>query len=188
METKKLLIIEGGDKRKVNGDLKKGFEKLLNQRLSDNSPKIVLGGGKFQSIHQFKTNAQKANFIFLLIDLDATETERENDVAKNNLQNLSNSIFYMIQSMEAWFLSQPNILDDFFGKDSNSNKKISNKIPKKKASQIPNPYEFLKNLTKNSKRGTYHKIKHAVGLLILLDAPKLEEDFIDFKRLIESLQ
>lgn len=187
MATKTFLFIEG-ESNSPNGDLLFGYKKLLEQKLKGKMPRIILGDGKKQTIDKFLNNRFGADKNLLLIDLDANEIEKENDLKENNLNSKSDFVFFMIQSMEAWFLSQPNILDDFFGKDSNSNKKISNKIPKKKASQIPNPYEFLKNLTKNSKRGTYHKIKHAVELLILLDAPKLEEDFIDFKRLIESLQ
>jgi hypothetical protein len=34
----------------------------------------------------------------------------------------------------------------------------------------------------------YHEIKHAVELLERLDATKLENDFPDFKRLIERLK
>jgi hypothetical protein len=89
--------------------------------------------------------------------------------------------------MESWFLSQPDILDKFYGLDNNK-KKVSEKISKKKAIEIPHPDEELMRITKNTQKGKYHKIKHAVELLKLLDANKLEIDFLDFKKLIERLK
>jgi len=186
MATKTFLFIEG-ESNSPNGDLLFGYKKLLEQKLKGKMPRIILGDGKKQTIDKFLNNRFGADKNLLLIDLDANEIEKENDLKENNLNSKSDFVFFMIHEMEAWFLSQPEILDGFYGVDSNK-KKVSDKIPNKKVSDIPNPDEFLQNLTKNSKRGTYHKIKHAVELLILLDAPKLEKDFIDFKRLIESLQ
>lgn len=93
----------------------------------------------------------------------------------------------MIQEMENWFLSQPDILDEYYGKDLTIKKAISEKLPKKKASDIEHPDEKLQELTKNTKRGAYHKIRHGVELLKKLDATKLEKDIPEFKKLIEKL-
>ena len=186
MAANTILFIEGQPKT-TNGDLKKGFVKLLQQNFTVKLPRIILGGGKLQTINKFKTNQLEAKSFLLLVDLDNTESERENDLKTNSIIQVEDSIFYMIQEMESWFLSQPEILDNFFG-DGLSGKKISSKIPKKKTSEILNPAELLLSITKNSKRGTYHKIKHAVELLKLLDACQLEKDFPDFKRLIEKLK
>jgi len=42
-------------------------------------------------------------------------------------------------------------------------------------------------LTKNTKKGTYHKVNHGTQLLELLDANQLENRFSEFKDLIEKL-
>jgi hypothetical protein len=88
----------------------------------------------------------------------------------------------MIQEMESWFLSQPDILVNFYGCD------VTRKIPQKDAKEIQNPAEFLKEITKHTKKGKYHKVKHGVELLKKLNANKLEEYFVDFASLIENLK
>jgi Domain of unknown function (DUF4276) len=87
----------------------------------------------------------------------------------------------MIQEMEAWFISQPTILDKFY------NHSISNKLAKKPAHEFPQLDKELQRITKDTSKGTYHKIRHGAQLLKLLDADKLCSDFKDFKRLVDSL-
>lgn len=71
----------------------------------------------------------------------------------------------MVQEMEAWFLSQPKILDQYYKVE------LSKKLPKPSPQHISNPCAILKQHTQKSKskKGTYHKIKHGVDLLGLLD-------------------
>ncbi len=192
MEAKKIILFVEGEPNSPNGDLRMGLEKLLKQKLKGKMPRIILGGGysqggKSQTIQKFKTNKLQTDLALLLVDLDKPETERENDLKQENLTEHRNNVFYMIHEMESWFLSQPEILDRFYGID-NCKKKVSDKIPKKRAIEIPHPDEELMKITKNTKRGEYHKIKHAVELLKLLDANKLEIEFSDFKRLIERIK
>jgi len=143
-------------------------------------PRIVMGDGKHQAIKKF-TPFKNVRYPRLLIDLDEKENIRFDDLKKNNLSNKSDLVFYMIQEMEAWFLSQPEILDDYYSG------KISKKIPKGLASAISKPSDLLYKITKSSKKKKYHKVVHAVDLLQKLDATKLMVDFEDFKRLIETL-
>lgn len=186
MATKVILFIEG-ESNSPNGDLRQGFISLLKKLLEGKLPRIIMGDGKKQTIDKFLNNRFDAQSL-LLVDLDAEEIERENDLNKNGLAKYSESVFYMIQEMEAWFLSQPNILEEFYGKDKNG-KNISSKIIKNKAELISNPDEVLQKITKNcNKKATYHKIKHAVELLMLLDAKKLVEEFPDFRNLIEEIR
>ena len=94
----------------------------------------------------------------------------------------------MIQEMESWFLSQPAILDEYYGVTS-SGKLISGKIPKRRSSEIENPKEVLKDITSKLNKGEkYHEVNHAADLLGKLDATRLEIDFPEFKNLIEKLK
>lgn len=150
-------------------------------------PKIILGGGKTQTIKKFFHNVYGAEKLFLLIDLDGPEQQKESDLYANGLAPNYDKVFYMIQEMESWFLSQPEILDDFFGKN-NKGKSVSEKITKRKVLEIPYPKDELKKITKDSRRGVYHEIKHAVELLKTLDPEKLENDFQDFRLLIDKIK
>jgi Domain of unknown function (DUF4276) len=185
MATKTILFIEG-IRNSPNGDLMQGFSKLLAQKLKGKLPRIILGDGKNQAIDKFKNNRLECDKSLLLIDLDRESSFIDADLQEHELTHQRENVFYMVQEMEAWFLSQPSILDTFYGKDDNG-KLISEKLVKRKASEIPNPDQLLEELTKNSKKRKYHKVKHAVELLKLLDASKLENEFPDFKRLIEYL-
>ena len=98
-----------------------------------------------------------------------------------NFEQDSQRIFFMVQEMEAWFLSQPNVLDDFY------NHNISIKIRRNPA-EIENPSDKLFELTKNlPKKDPYHKVRHGVALLKLLDLNELMKTFHDVKRLIECI-
>lgn len=173
----KTLFIEGTSDDS-NGDLRQGFNKLLSQKLIGFMPRIVMGDNTPQTIKKF-INCKNRGFA--LVDLDSPESERH---AKVELYNLAgnDSLFFMIQEMESWFLSQPDVLDNFYGHD------ISKRIPQKNVKDIKNPAEFLMEITRHTKKGKYHKVKHGVELLKKLDANKLEECFSDFASLIQNLK
>jgi hypothetical protein len=141
-------------------------------------PTISMGDGKRQTIDKF-INGSNSN---MLCDLDAPESEKENDLKKYNLYQHKESVFYMIQEMEAWFISQPEILDKFY------NLPISKKLTKKHASEFHEPDKELQRITKDSHKGEYHKVHHGAQLLKLLDANKLFKEFPDFKKIIEKLK
>lgn len=186
MALKKILFVEG-EPNTPNGDLRQGFTKLLEKRIGRSLPKITLGGGKYQTIKKLLKNKLEADLVLLLVDLDKPEEQREQDLKDNDLLANKENVFYMIQELESWFLSQPDVLDRFFGVDLNK-KKVSDKLTKKKITEIDDPKRELKNATKGSKRGEYHEIRHCVELLKLLDPTQLEDSFTDFKKLIERLK
>lgn len=177
MVKRKYLFIEGA-KDTRNGNLRAGFGSLLEKMIKGNMPTISMGEGKSQTIDKFKNS----NDSRLLCDLDAPEAKRESDLRKNGLLKSKKVVFYMIQEMEAWFISQPEVLDRFY------NEEISKKLKKKAASEYSEPDKELQKLTKNTKKEAYHKVRHGAQLLTFLDADKLYKDFPDFKRLIDQLK
>ena len=117
----------------------------------------------------------------MLCDLDAAASEIENDLKKNGLSEHKDFVYYMIQEMEAWFISQPEILDKFYAE------KISTKLAKKDAQLFTEPDKELERITKPTKKGKYHKVSHGAELVKLLDANILYNTFSDFKRLVDAL-
>lgn len=174
------LFIEGTTDT-TNGDLRKGFVKLLekNAQLKDNRPRIVMGNDTQQTINKFLNDADMTGC--LLIDLDAPPSEREKKMTEYGLQQCAERVFFMIQEMEAWFFSQPEILEDFYGKD------IIAKLPKKPATEISEPDKALQRLTEKTKKGKYHKVRHGEKLLEQLDVEKLRRDVKEVDRLIQKL-
>ena len=169
---KVILFIEGTTDD-TNGDLRQGFENLLKKELAGKMPTIKLGNGNRQTVDKF-LNTEGSKFI--LIDLDSDTKDARLEAFKLPKAQT----FFMVQAMEAWFLSQPDILTDFYKKEL--------KIPKKHASEISKPDVELKKLTKDLPKKEYHKVRHAVELLSKLDVQKLKDTFPDFKALIEALK
>jgi len=173
------LIIEGGSDTR-NGSLRRGFYELLSKEIEENLiPRIIMGDSKKESIRKFLTIRDSSS---LLIDLDKDKSFRDEDISYNNLQVYKDKVFYMIQEMEAWFLSQTDILASYYPDIDWDD------IRKKEISEIPRPANVLGVLTQKSKSRKYHKIKHAVELLPQLDTKKLATDFSDFQRLLNVLK
>lgn len=172
------LFIEGSTDR-TNGNLREGFAKLFGQKLKDQMPRLVMGNGKDQTIDKFMND--NSDEKFLLIDLDKNENQRTSEITALGLSKYQRSSFFMIQEMEAWILSQPNVLDAYYKGG------ISKQIPSKHSKEISDPSDELVKLTKRTRKGEYHKIKDAVNLLPLLDLSQLEIDFEDVKKLIQTL-
>ncbi len=139
-----------------------------------------MGNGKTQAIRKFKKN-KLSDFSYLLIDLDNVESEKGTELLKYKVSTKEDAIFFMIQEMEAWFLSQPHILDDFYKVS------ISSKLTKRNPKEIADPVAVLQKATKNTRKGKYHKVKHGTALLELLDAKKLKKSFSEFEKLIDKL-
>jgi len=172
-----ILLIEGTED-KSNGNLREGFSILLDKALGNKKPRIIMGGGKSQTIDKFK-NAENA---LLLCDLDAKEAAKVDDLRKNALHNNQDVVFYMIQEMEGWFLSQPEILDAFYFAE------ISKKLAKKHGKLFAEPDKELQKHTRDTRRKIYHKVNHGTQLLGLLDPTKLAADFADFKALVDKIK
>jgi hypothetical protein len=178
MVTNRLYLLIEGTSDTSNGDLRKGFRKLLEQKLKDRMPTIAMCNSKEEAIKKFKNKPSS----LLLCDLDANKENYESDLKKHGLTERRNDVFYMIQEMEAWFISQPDILDEYYEQP------ISKKLPQKPAKDFPEPDTELVGITKDTRKGTYHKVRHGVALLSLLDAKQLCDDFTDFKRLVDRIE
>ena len=119
-------------------------------------------------------NAQAIPHKAAIIDLDGKGSsirQGHYDVAKGNKKSLHgittvDVVYFMVQKMEAWFLSQPEILKEYFGKDFND-------IPFDHPSKIENPDTELMRMTQNLKAKSYHKVRDGSRLLGKLDLHNL---------------
>lgn len=87
---------------------------------------------------------------------------------------LSDRVFWMVQLMEAWFLTDPEALEAYYGKAGFSSKAIGGTqdveaVPKSEV------LRRLKTATKDTSKGAYHKVKHAPHLLEWLDADRVKQ-------------
>lgn len=92
----------------------------------------------------------------------------------------------MIQTMETWIVSDVNTLGEFYGNGF----QVSVLPPLVNLESNPrgNIERALKRATRSTTKGEYHKIKHAGGLLGLLNPTVVGRHCPSCKRLFDVLQ
>lgn len=181
----KTLYIEGTSETD-NGNLRKAFSLLLEKELSGNMPRIIMGDGKNQTIDKFhSTPIKPGENRFLLFDSDEASPDKKSVCDKFNAEKPNRKVdstvdntFLMIQEVEAWILSQPDILTKAGVDMSRFN------IPN--VETISKPSEKLMDLYKHSNK-TYTKVSEFVKIFPLLDSNKLKESCPEYKALIIAL-
>jgi hypothetical protein len=203
------LFIEGGivphandSANSVNNSLRlrEAFKKLFRNAIDENEFKIeidLMGGWK-HAVSAFKTKF--SNQTILLIDLDSKESNREQQIKIFDLEGLEGNSFFMIQKMEAWIISQIDLIDVYLS--NNYTKKGNNKISEDNLvknilpMEIIHPDNVLKKIipkyfciNKNGvqKKLEYGKLKLAPQLIEVLDLPKLQKEFEDVNNLINKI-
>ena len=174
-----VLFIEGESSEAI-ASLRQGFNKLFSQVLAGKMPRIIMGDGLSTTVNKFKKNKRQGT-SFLLVDLDTTEAKKADRLQELDLKDYDKFVFWMVQEMEAWFLSQHEVIDNLYGKGTAA------KLTKKRPQEFKKPSVVLMDITRASKKGKYNKVKNAVEFLEKLDAIQLRKDFPEFDRLVVAL-
>ncbi len=143
-------------------------------------PKIYMGDGITTTIKKFKNN-QREGISFLLVDLDTEEENIAERLNELDLTEHAENVFWMIQEMEAWFLSQPELIDKLYGQS------VAKRLTQKRAQLFEKPSRELMRITRGTPKGEYHKVRDAVDFLERLDAQRLRKDFPQFDELVTKL-
>lgn len=182
----KRLYIEGSSDTD-NGSLKNAFAKLFEKELKGNMPRIVMGDGRSQTIDKFCT----APFLpdeerYLLIDSDKypivkrEECDSFNEAIPNIVCKCDETnTFFMIQEVEAWILSQLDVLCLY---------KII--VPQRTIEQILQIYKPSEDLAMHYEKAKkkYHKVRDFSKLFPSLNVDCLRRDFSDFRELLSKLK
>jgi Domain of unknown function (DUF4276) len=185
----------------TNGSgLRQGFSVLLRQKVSEDDfdLKISMQDSITKAVPNFKKNVGKIPNLLLLIDLDASESERTKRLKDNDLEDFSDRVFFMIQEMEAWFLSQPQAIEKaFLSNLKKPNIAADSILRKQHASAIKKPSDVLSTIFKRHfeitengkpKKRPYKKSSDAQRILQQLNLAQLSNDFGDVARLLEKIQ
>ena len=134
----------------------------------------------------------------ILIDLDGSKDKKNQRLIDNKLTDIQEFIFFMVQRMESWILSQPEVIEEVFKKDKAKPDlvKDDNQIQNKHPEIILNPdfvldkilqrYFVVKKCGKEKKL-KYGKLKHSPDLIEKLDLQKLRNTFEDVEVLIQKI-
>ena len=121
----------------------------------------------------------------LLIDSEGEDIFRLTQSVKSQIGS-TNSIFFMVQLMEAWFLADRQALSSYFGQGFNANSLPNNPniedVPKRDVEAS------LRNATRQSGKGAYHKGNHASDLLGRIDPATVCNACPNFALLVDFLR
>lgn len=208
------ILIEG-DNSKLNREaatigvapsLREAFNVLFKKEV--NPIKFSLSVDTFGSVYNTKkilerTKAQNPQPLFL-IDLDCPKGYKKQRLDDNYYPEDWLRIFFMIQKMEAWILSQPEVIEqygiqnNFFIKRDilpiSNNTLIKNKHPE----EISDPdnviktifrqyFKSIKKVHGKPKPKNYFKTKDAPELIKLLNTQELRATFDEFQMLIDKI-
>jgi hypothetical protein len=175
------IVFEGDPHCANNGSLTKGLRHLFEKDFPGRMPKITVGTSTTEAIRKVvKGQADAA-----VVDLDASDSERDKRLRefREHVGNTGEKqVYFMVQQMEAWFFSQPEILDEYY------HLPIRQKYVNRDARLISDPARELRQLTVGTQKGRYQKIKHGIDLLLRIDPVRLANDFPDFRDVIRFIQ
>lgn len=186
---------------------REAFRKLFQSGIHNPniSFQIENGGGDRNAVKMFLKSAGQ----LLLVDLDGRPETRQQRLAYFeqqfqqfgfNVQTHSGNVFFMVQKMEAWFLSQPDKIELLLEKQKNASQPISNdnNLLNRHPESIVRPDNVMNTIlmryfeeTRNGRpvRMKYHgkKLTLAPRLLETLDIDRLKDTFSDVRAIFNKM-
>jgi hypothetical protein len=182
---------------------RENFHRLLAQVMPTDGDLSIQVIGSIHNAPKYleRINAKKDNAA-LLVDLDGPPSERETRVTEFYGEQDVRCLFFMVQEMESWIISQPKVLDGYAinenlvrgkkNEDIGNNKLLKDKHPQ----DISDPAAKLNTLFRQYfkaqkikdgktklKPRSYIKSKDGPQLIGLLNYDRLKADFEDAERL-----
>lgn len=192
------IYMEGGGKGRATKDtLRQGMERFL-QPLKDAARnkelpwKLVCYGSRDETFKRFRdaVNSSADAVNVLLVDAEGPVSQSPRLHLRNQDKwNLSfapeETIHLMVQTMEAWIVADSAALSSYYGPGFRANKlpKVTDleTVPKRDVEHS------LREATKDTQKGRYHKIKHASDLLKRIDAEKVKARCCHCRRVFKAL-
>ncbi len=181
--------------------LRESFYKLFTQKIDESKFKlnVEIGSSNQQSINFFRNSIKSDRKTYLFIDLDAPKSAKKSFLISNHLNSTETQehVFFMVQEMEAWILSQPDKIESCYShlirRKPSAAILMDNNIVDKNPEDITKPSRVLGiilgryfNIEKKGvkRKKKYNKLIDGANLLELLDMEQLTNDFEDLKRFL----
>jgi hypothetical protein len=101
-------------------------------------------------------------------------------------KSLADSIFWMVHMMEAWFHADKEALKDYY-RDDRFNAGAMSANPRVEEISKKDLMDGLKEATKRTKKGEYHKTKHAPDLLAVIAPERVRRAAPNCKKLFDRI-
>ncbi|HLJ09906.1 MAG TPA: DUF4276 family protein [Planctomycetaceae bacterium] len=197
MTNVRLYVEGGGDQKNTKQLLQNAIGAFLANGLAQfgtkRRPKVIVWGANLHTLALFSAAISKhsQSVCVLLVDADgpvdcapAEQLRRKHDWRKPQAVS-DEQVHLMVQTMEAWIVADREALRDFYGPNLNE-KQLSGRDD---VEEIPTHelLEGLKRATRSTRKGEYHKIRHASILLQRINAGKAASRARHLKSLLEYL-
>ena len=192
------IYMEGGGKGKNSkAALRQGMDEFLREikesaRAKKWRWKLVPCGSRNEAFKSFRRadREMKDSTVVLLVDSEGpvlgSPVNHVNGRDRWEVTEISNEILHlMIQTMESWIVSDPEAMSKYYGQGFRPNAlPASSNLERVNKGDISKALEKATNLTR---KGSYHKIKHARDLLQLIDPRKVRRECPSCDRLFKYL-
>lgn len=200
------ILVEGGVHPNSNASadtfdnsekLRESFQSLLSKGVQDNRIQIKIDTkGSYTSIIKMPLHSNQ----LALLDLDGDQSQRTVRLKEYQLDQHQDFVFFMIQAMESWILSQPDKIETTFEAYT---KIIDDSLAEFQAlkdmspEDISNPSGVLNSLLQSYfesekagkiKKLKYGKLKNSHLMIQQLDPEKLKYQFEDFHYLLNKIK
>lgn len=177
-----MFVEGGGDQPRTLTACRKGFRILFEKALGDRSrPGISACGSRQEAYKDFCLSLEQNPGTFAILLVDAEDPVADGDTVWTHLGKRdawrrpasahNDQAHLMVQCMEAWFLTDPQKLVNYYGQEFKSNALRRN--PQVEAIAKRDIMECLERAT--SETDTYHKTRHAFAILATLDPATIRQ-------------
>jgi hypothetical protein len=190
------IYVEGG-RGPSKAWLRAAFAQFLNKAREDGNRsratlRVVMCGSRQETYEAFRlgTREHTGSIVLLLVDAEGpvAGTEREH-LAEQDRWDLSfakdESVYLMTEVMESWFVADVQALAGFYGQGF-----AAGSIPRRtNVEEIPKAEveKALRDATRNTQPGSYHKTRHAPKILESLDPATVRARAPRCERLLQHL-
>lgn len=192
MKRVRIYVEGGGQTSKTRLPLRDGLKGFLESALGAKARRlqvIVCGAAAVAEFQRaLRTHADHTNLLLVDSEGPVTASPKAHVAAGRRAKCSGDESHYhlMVQAFEAWLIADPEALADFYGprfrRGSLPRRRNVEDIPK------DDLQPKLKEATRNTQRGEYHKIRHAAPLLERLDAVKVRARARHCERLFAFLE
>lgn len=173
-----------------DGALKPGFDRFLGgikqkARLRRCRFSLIAANGTPAQDYKIAVESHPDAWNVLLLDSEGPATTPLDLCAKKDLAGHSDSVFWMVQIMESWFLADPNALERYY-KDGFHASALKGDP---RVEQVPKSdvLSRLRAAKRKTKKDEYHKTAHAPALLASIDPELVKAAAPNCKRLFDAL-
>lgn len=166
--------------------LRPGFAAFFNKAGCHRRVKPIATDGNPVRDYRIGCHTNPDAWNILLKDSEGPDDGRLSDKLAEGENFEVRSLFWMVETMESWFIADPDCLANYYQRNFNR-KSLGNTTNVEKVSK-KNVLDRLKRATEKTQKGGYHKTRHAPDLLARIDPGLVEARAPNCKRLLDALR